>query len=170
VLEFQHSYLNPEERRSRDAFYGPKLIWVVNALRRQTDLTQFNKEMERPRHVGVIGEPFWVGSSGSCRLAEEWSGSDAQVLFDFGPKLGLMWMLGRLSNGQVFFARYTHAQFIEAHGAVEAEKDTDFAALVEQLGTLVEEYERIVRSRSTVRFQPQLPASRRSTPRRRRRF
>jgi len=100
---------------------------------------------------------------------EEWSESDAQVIFDFGPKLGLMWMLGRLSNDQVFFARYTHSQFIEAHGRIEAPKDTDFDALVKQLGTLVEEYERLVRSRSAVRFQPPLPAPRRPIRRRRRR-
>jgi competence protein CoiA len=32
VIEFQHSYLKPEERRSRDMFY-PKLIWIVDGCR-----------------------------------------------------------------------------------------------------------------------------------------
>src|SRR4029077_4744929 len=40
VIEFQRSYLKPEERRSRDAFYG-KLIWVVDATRRKRDGKQF---------------------------------------------------------------------------------------------------------------------------------
>src|SRR5262245_13731989 len=36
VIEFQNSYLKPDERRSRDAFYR-KLIWVLNGKRRKTD-------------------------------------------------------------------------------------------------------------------------------------
>ena len=36
VIEFQHSHLKPDERRSRDDFY-PKLIWVVDATRRKRD-------------------------------------------------------------------------------------------------------------------------------------
>ena len=42
VIEFQHSYLNPEERRSRNNFYK-KLIWVVDGTRRKTDAKQFQK-------------------------------------------------------------------------------------------------------------------------------
>jgi competence CoiA-like predicted nuclease len=40
VIELQHSYLNPPERRARDAFY-PKLVWVVNGTRRPRDARQF---------------------------------------------------------------------------------------------------------------------------------
>ncbi len=45
VLEFQHSFLNPEERLSRNTFY-PKLVWVVDGLRRQRDQQQFQKILE----------------------------------------------------------------------------------------------------------------------------
>lgn len=166
VLEFQHSYIKPEERRSRDAFYCPKLIWVVDALRRPTDFTQFDNMMQGASHLDATGS-FWAASPGSCRLVKEWSGGNAQVLFDFGAKFGLWWMLGRMSNDQVLFARYTHTQFIEAHGGIEAQKDTDFDALMMQLGTLVEEYERLIRSRSRARFQHPLPAPRSPTRRRR---
>ena len=31
VLEFQHSYLKPEERNSRNEFYS-KLVWVIDGL------------------------------------------------------------------------------------------------------------------------------------------
>lgn len=34
VLEFQHSFMNPEERLSRNNYY-PNLVWVVDGLRRQ---------------------------------------------------------------------------------------------------------------------------------------
>jgi competence protein CoiA len=168
VLEFQNSFLNPQERRSRNAFYSPKLIWVVNGLRRPTDITQFEKVMGGASHVGARNAPFWVASPGNSRLLREWSGSDAQVLFDFGPERGLWWVLGRLSNDQVIIARYSQTQFIEAHGGIQAQKATDFDALVKDLRLLVEECEGIIRPRSAVRFQPPLPAPRRPTRRRRR--
>src|SRR5262249_35797989 len=41
VIEFQRSYLKPEERRSRDGFYHPKLIWVVDGTKRKRDAAQF---------------------------------------------------------------------------------------------------------------------------------
>jgi competence protein CoiA len=46
VIEFQHSLLGPEERRSRDAFY-PKLVWVVDGARRKRDSEQFRKAFIR---------------------------------------------------------------------------------------------------------------------------
>src|SRR6266852_5857817 len=45
ILEFQHSYITPEERRSREAFY-PKLVWVVDGTRRKRDRNQFVKAFE----------------------------------------------------------------------------------------------------------------------------
>jgi competence CoiA-like predicted nuclease len=51
VIEFQHSYLKPEERRSRDAFY-PKLVWVVNGARRKRDSEQFRKALNQGTPIG----------------------------------------------------------------------------------------------------------------------
>ena len=42
VLEFQHSYLDPEERRSRNVFYS-KLVWIVDGTRRETDKLSLKK-------------------------------------------------------------------------------------------------------------------------------
>lgn len=169
VLEFQHSFLKPAERQSRNAFYSPKLVWVVNALRRPTDLTHFDNMMKGASRLGPTG-CYWVASPGSCRLVKEWLGSAAQVFFDFGPKLGLWWMLARLSNDQVMFARYTQTELIEAHGGMEARKDTDFDALVKQLGALVEDYEGLVQDRSRRRSQPPIPGPRSPATRRPRRW
>lgn len=164
VLEFQHSYLDPKERRSRDAFYRPKLIWVVDALRRDSDFSQFDKMMKGASCLGATGS-FWAAHPDSCRLVKEWSGSDAQILFDFGTNVGLWWMLGRLSNDQVLFARYTHSQFIEAHGGIESPKESDFDALVNQLDTLVKECERLIRSPSTRWSRTPLPPPGTPSPR-----
>ena len=44
TIEFQHSLLNPEERRSRDAFY-PNLVWVVDGMKRVNDIKQFERAL-----------------------------------------------------------------------------------------------------------------------------
>jgi len=40
VIEFQHSHLNPVERRARNDFYK-KLVWVVDGPRRKRDKQKF---------------------------------------------------------------------------------------------------------------------------------
>jgi hypothetical protein len=45
VIEFQYSFIKPDERRSRNAFY-PKLVWVVNGTRRKRDRAQFLRACE----------------------------------------------------------------------------------------------------------------------------
>ena len=55
VLEIQHSYLKPEERRARNAFY-PKLVWVVGGTRRKTDVPQFDKAIKES--TAVLKEPL----------------------------------------------------------------------------------------------------------------
>ncbi len=81
VLEFQHSYLNPEERRARNAFYS-KLVWVVDGLRRKTDLLQFQRLRGKP--------PIRRAHFPECRLLKEWCGC-ALVFFDFQEPM--LWLL-----------------------------------------------------------------------------
>lgn len=45
IIEFQHSPIEPKERRARNAFY-PKLVWVVDGTTRKRDEAQFLKEWE----------------------------------------------------------------------------------------------------------------------------
>lgn len=80
VLEFQHSYINPEERLSRNSFYH-KLVWIVDGVRRQRDKISFNRILEEyfirsedSRFKGIIGP-------NDCRLIKEWHTSDAFVFF-----------------------------------------------------------------------------------------
>ncbi|MCP5468868.1 MAG: hypothetical protein H7A32_06330, partial [Deltaproteobacteria bacterium] len=42
VIEFQHSRIDPDERRSRNGFYE-KLAWVVDGTRLQRDIKQFDR-------------------------------------------------------------------------------------------------------------------------------
>lgn len=54
AIEFQHSFLNPEERRARNAFYN-KLVWVIDGTRRKTDAIQFEKTLQTSKTI--INEP-----------------------------------------------------------------------------------------------------------------
>ncbi len=114
VIEFQHSYLNPEERRSRDTFY-PKLVWVVDGTRRKNDRKQFFKAHKEGKQVGdtpivTITEWDWD----ECRILREWSGSDKHIFFDFGED-GFWWLFAKFRNGTLCVTPFLPTAFIEIH-------------------------------------------------------
>lgn len=79
VVEFQHSPLSVDERRSREAFYAP-LIWVVNGLRRKRDKPNFYKALQR-----ISLKPSVYSSDPiECALLRDWLSSTTDVFFDFG--------------------------------------------------------------------------------------
>jgi competence protein CoiA len=119
VLEFQHSYLNPEERRSRNAFY-PKLVWVVDGTRRKTDKKQFqnilNESTRVPANVPIIQGHF----PDECRLLKEWHDSNVLVFFDFqevkDPKQSMLWFLfPKTPSGDAYLSPFSRVNFIELH-------------------------------------------------------
>ncbi|MGN8224618.1 competence protein CoiA [Gracilimonas sp. BCB1] len=86
VLEFQHSYIKPKERRARDTFYS-KLIWIIDGLSRPTDIIQFNKALKKHAikisqqpHILILYPKYCTLN---CRLFEEWGTSNSLVYFDF---------------------------------------------------------------------------------------
>ena len=83
VIEFQHSSIDPEERRSRNDFYE-KLIWVVDGALKKTDLKQLIECLGNSETEKVISNPkiFRVKNLNKFGLLKEWSG-DSLVLFDF---------------------------------------------------------------------------------------
>jgi hypothetical protein len=164
VLEFQYSYLKPGERRARDAFYRPKLIWVVSGLRRKTDVPQFAKAWNEGTPVGAGNSPMRMVSSDGCRLLQEWGGSDAQVFIDFGAEQGLWWLLGKRPNGQVCVVRFSRAEFIEVHRGTTTQKARDFDSLVEEIRQFIASYESHRRARSLIPV-PSYPARRRMSRR-----
>lgn len=119
VLEFQHSYLNPEEHRSRNAFYS-KLVWVVDGARRKTDKSQFQKIYKEGTTVfkGLLVKrvPF----PDECRLLKEWIDSNALVFFDFQEAIDTeqsdFWFLfPKTSSGAVYISPFLRDKFIEFH-------------------------------------------------------
>jgi hypothetical protein len=140
VIEFQHSYLKPEERRSRDAFY-PKLIWVVDGTRRKRDRAQFVKAWNQGVPVGGNLQLRRAFSDG-CVLLREWAGSNAPIFFDFGEVQLLWWLLARSADGPTYLAPYSRATFIESHRGGVTEIAREFDEFVNDIPKLVADYER----------------------------
>lgn len=117
VLEFQHSYLNPEERRSRNAFY-PKIVWVVDGARRKTDISQFQKAITESTAVSTKIPILRVRFPEECRLLKEWQDSKALVFYDFQESLetkgSMLWFLfPKLSTSAAYISPFSRVKFIE---------------------------------------------------------
>ena len=152
VIEFQHSYLKPEERRSRDAFY-PKLIWVVDGTRRKRDQTQvMNAWIEG---VPLTGNPsVRKVFSADCRLLQEWAGSSAPTFLDLG--VGLWWVFARSTDGSAYIQPVSRASFVALHRGTAALSVRQFEELMNQVPKLIAEYESRSRAQP-LRVQPLQP-------------
>ena len=126
VLEFQHSRIEPSEHRSRDAFY-PRLVWVVDGLRRKTDLKQFQRAWES---AGMTTSRLMRRvSQEKCRLLQEWSASPGPVFLDFGGP-NLVWLLGGEAERPLYVGVLGRAEFIKVHRGTGTE---DFESFVVEL-------------------------------------
>lgn len=135
VLEFQHSYIKPLERQSREAFY-PKLVWVVDGMRRKRDRTQL---------INAINASIAVGPSAfvrkaysdDCVLLREWSTSRVPVFFDFGTADHLIWLVGAGTSGWVYISPFQRAQFLEWHRSTTSGNGREIAVLVDEARRLI---------------------------------
>lgn len=119
VLEFQHSYLNPEERRARNAFY-PKLVWVVDGLRRKRDKLQFQKVLEESKVISTEPLIRRMNFPEECRLLKEWHDSSSLVFFDFQEvkelKQSVLWfLLPLITTSEAYLIPFSLKNFIELH-------------------------------------------------------
>ena len=146
VIEFPHSYIRPEELRSRDTFY-PKLVWVVDGLRRKRDRVQFLNASKEGVPVGANSAVRRVVSD-ECTILREWAGSHALVFFDFGDEQVLFWRLAVGANGAAYVAPFSRAEFIDIYrnGATQAVRNFD--ELVKDLSNLVAQYESHLRAQA----------------------
>ena len=121
VIEFQHSYLKPEERRSREAFYG-SMIWVVDGLRRTRDKPSFYEALYE-RRLTSLRPLTYVVPSNQCALLQDWADSRVGVYFDFGSvqeDIGwfgrpVLWRLSPKSrNGLALLSPVPVANFVAA--------------------------------------------------------
>jgi len=152
VIEFQHSYIKPEERRSRDAFY-PKLVWVVDGTRRKRD----EKQLFQALNNGVQLDaklPIKRVRSDECTLLREWAGSHAPIFFDLGSERALVWLIAGRPDGPAYVGPVSRANFIEMHRGGVTQVTRDFDELVKDFSGLVADYESYLRVQALQRAAP----------------
>jgi competence protein CoiA len=113
VIEFQHSYIKPEERHSRESFYK-KLIWVVDGARRKRDRDQFSKALNSGSLVKVYPHMRRIFADG-CVLLQEWLSSESRVFFDFREGGRIWWLLSKGFGTPVYVMPIPSIQFISDH-------------------------------------------------------
>lgn len=84
VIEFQHSHLDPEERKAREHFHK-NMVWVVDGTRLKKDYPRFQKGINDLLTKKKEGY-FLLPNPEICFLAD-WLNSSVHVFFDF---LGVM--------------------------------------------------------------------------------
>lgn len=118
VLEFQHSYLKPDERRSRDAFYN-KLVWVVDGMRRARDKEQFQNLLKDCRVINQKPLICYILFPDECRILNEWLSCNTFVLFDFNvlDNLGdaLWFLIPNKSDSSANLMCFPRNDFIQYH-------------------------------------------------------
>ena len=79
-IEFQHSFLEPQERLSREAFYR-NMVWVVDGTRRKRDRKRFFSAIALWQR---LTRDVFITPLVKEGLPTEWLNSSVRVYFDFG--------------------------------------------------------------------------------------
>lgn len=140
VIEFQHSYIKPPERRAREAFY-PNLIWVVDGKRRKRDEAGLHRawnEASTPFGPNAPIRELWPHDGA---LLKEWAGSSGHVFFDLGDEQVLWWLLPNASDHQAYVVRISRASFTDTHRGTVSEDGGDFDRVADEFVGLVEDYQ-----------------------------
>ncbi|WP_236979690.1 competence protein CoiA [Membranihabitans maritimus] len=149
VLEFQHSYLKPEERHSRNAFYS-KIVWVIDGLRRKTDKIQFQKILEESSKAPVGGVNIrQVNFPENSRLLLEWLNCGVPVFFDFYElyKSTLWFLLPLNIKDKAYLIAFSREEFINVHN--NNGFDELVYNLIPKIQGFIRKYER---NRNQIRF------------------
>ncbi|ANL42362.1 competence protein CoiA [Rhizobium phaseoli] len=122
VLEFQHSAITPQERASREAFYG-SMLWIVNGNRLKRDLSSFREAFLNAPSVGSETEArAWLLSDRAAAIIERWRGGRCAVFLDFGdaefpldwiPSTRVLWWLSYTLRGRVTVTPVHHQSLVD---------------------------------------------------------
>jgi hypothetical protein len=146
IIEFQHSRIKPDERRSRDAFYK-KLVWVVDGTRLKRDGAQLARAWRDGISVGGRDSPTRQVFIAESRLVSEWVESDAPIFFDFGEP-ELWWLLARSPGGMwAYVARFSRTTFVQIHRGEAPQEARNFDEFAKDISNLIAQYESNLRFR-----------------------
>lgn len=131
VLEFQHSYIKPAERRSREAFY-PRLMWVVDGTRRKRDEAQFLRTIEESRPIAKSSPIRRVWSEEGA-LLRDWVLNRANVFFDFGDLQGVWWLMPIREPTWAYVMPLRLSEFIGRHLRSGSDEACEFDRIAKEL-------------------------------------
>lgn len=109
VIEFQHSSITPEERRSREAYYR-NMVWVVDGMRLKKDHSRFEKGCSTLSKI--IDGYFATNFPAEC-FPRNWIDCHAPVVFDFGVDKTLSCLLPERAEGRAVVLAISRVQFVE---------------------------------------------------------
>lgn len=145
VVEFQHSFLNPDERKSREAFYK-KMIWVVDGKRRKKDQDRFADALKFG-NVICNTPAFFITKVNHhrCSLITDWSESDVPVFFDFGERVKsgdqevevVWWLLPKDHRGNRHYLLLEPKHRLAKRLRDDATRTQDFEAILKEFSGLV---------------------------------
>lgn len=142
VLEFQHSFLNSDERQARNRFYGTNLVWVVDGLKRKNDLARFDLFLKNAKSVvQSINLARLPSPLDDCPLLKEWSECSGPVFFDFGAEFPMWCLLPRTLKGAHYIGPFSRQNFIELHNGILTKNGQTFLELMKTLTDIVFAYE-----------------------------
>lgn len=109
VVEFQHSYLNPEERRARNNFYK-KLVWIVDGTRRKRDAKQFAKAFNEGKKLGPQLTEIALSE---CNILAEWKESPTPIILDFGPNAPLFFTDPNITSDKIYIVPINRTEIVD---------------------------------------------------------
>jgi hypothetical protein len=119
VIEFQHSFITPEERKSREQFYN-NLVWVVDGTRLKRDYQRFIKG--RDIFKSEIKDIYSVQYPEEY-FPKSWIKSSVPVIFDFlgneatpdDDRRKILYCLFPVNVGnRVYFAEISRTAFVKS--------------------------------------------------------
>ena len=94
VIEFQHSYIKPEEQRAREDFYK-HMIWVVDGTRLKYDYPRFEKAIPQWQQWLLLMRPVYCVAE---VFPSAWANRKVPVVFDWGLLDEFVWLHPRQTN------------------------------------------------------------------------
>src|SRR5450755_2639678 len=153
VIEFQHSQIDPVERRKREEFYKD-LVWVVDGTRLKKDYPRFLSSLRS--FEKVRGNTFKIDTKIEC-FPQTWMESSVPVVFDFlnhQSITGNDWRIPLYCLLPVKLGNFAIVQFISQQSFVNAIKDGNWAnwvkSLIAGINQVNKEFETIQAAKSQV--------------------
>lgn len=133
VLEFQHSFLKPEERKSRNDFYK-KISWVVDGTRLKGDLQKVLNALNSGKPMNQLVLKI---TPESCSLFRDWISTHAPIFFDFGgAHLVLLLPIGP-DGGFYATTAITKDNFLEIFRDGESQRAIELEAFLRDFAQVV---------------------------------